>query len=116
MRVFVVGASGAIGSRLVPQLIDAGHEVIGTHASPARAQLVRSLGATPMLVDLLDPSAARQAVLGAEPEAIVHEATALSNAKWGRNFDATFAKTNELRSRGTDILLAAAHEAGVRRF
>src|SRR5438552_790938 len=104
MRVFVAGASGALGSRLVPQLIGAGHEVIGTHHSPGSAELLRSLGARPVLVDLLDTGEVRTAVLEAEPEAIVHEATALGNAKWGRNFDKTFAETNELRTKGTDTL------------
>src|SRR5438046_2401051 len=116
MRVFVAGASGALGSRLVPQLIDAGHDVIGTHNSPANAELLRTLGAKPVMLDLLDARAVRKAVLEAEPEAIVHEATALANAKWGRNFDKAFATTNELRTKGTDALLAAAREAGVRRF
>ena len=116
MRVFVAGASGALGSRLVPQLIDAGHDVIGTHHSPASTVLLRTLGAKPVLVDLLDASAVRKAVLENEPEAIVHQATALANAKWGRNLDKTFARTNALRTKGTDALLAAAREAGVRRF
>jgi nucleoside-diphosphate-sugar epimerase len=116
MRVFVAGASGAIGSRLVPQLIEAGHEVVGTHTSPDSGERVRALGAKPVRVDLLDAGAVREAVLEAEPDAIVHEATALANAKWGRNFDAAFAGTNELRTRGTDALLAAAREAGARRF
>jgi len=116
MRVFVAGASGAIGSRLVPQLIDAGHDVVGTHNSPASAELLRTLGAKPVMLDLLDAGAVRTAVLEAEPEAIVHQATALANAKWGRNFEKVFARTNELRTTGTDALLAAAREAGVRRF
>ena len=116
MRVFVTGASGAIGSRLVPQLIDAGHDVIGAHNSPDSAKLLRTLGAKPVLVDLLDASAVRKAVLDSEPEAIVHEATALADAKFGRNFDAEFSTTNQLRAKGTDALLAAAREAGVRRF
>jgi nucleoside-diphosphate-sugar epimerase len=116
MRVFVTGASGAIGSRLVPQLIDAGHDVVGTHNSPDSAKLLGRLGAKPVLVDLLDASAVRKAVLDSEPEAIVHEATALANAKFGRNFDAEFTATNELRTKGTDALLAAAREAGVRRL
>jgi nucleoside-diphosphate-sugar epimerase len=116
MRVFVTGASGAIGSRLVPQLIDAGHDVIGTHNSPDSGKLLGTLGAKPLLVDLLDASAVRKAVLDSEPEAIVHEATALANAKFGRNFDAEFSTTNQLRTKGTDALLAAAREAGVRRF
>ena len=116
MRVFVAGASGILGRRLVPQLIDAGHEVIGTHNSPASAEVLRSLGAKPVLLDLLDERAVREAVLESEPEAIVHEATALANAKFGRSLDKMFARTNALRTRGTDALLAAAWEAGVRRF
>jgi 2-alkyl-3-oxoalkanoate reductase len=116
MRIFVAGASGALGSRLVPQLIDAGHDVIGTHNSPASAELLRTLGAKPVMLDLLDAGAVRKAVLENEPEAIVHQATALANLKFGRNLDKAFARTNRLRTEGTDALLAAAHEAGVRRF
>src|SRR3954453_6142509 len=116
MRVFVAGASGALGSRLVPQLIDAGHDVTGTHKSPASAELLRALGARPVRVDLLDARAVRKAVLENEPEAIVNEVTALANAKWGRNFDKVFETTNQLRTKGTAALLAAGREAGVRRF
>src|ERR671919_2029387 len=116
MRTFVTGASGALGSRIVPQLIDAGHDVIGTHNSPASAELLRTLGAKPVMLDLLDAGAVRKAVLENEPEAIVHQATALANMKWSRNFDKVFARTNELRTKGTDTLVAAAREAGVRRF
>jgi nucleoside-diphosphate-sugar epimerase len=116
MRVFVAGASGAIGIRLVPQLIDAGHEVIGTHHSPSNAERLRGLGAKPVALDLLDPAAVRRAVLEAEPEAIVHQATALADIRFVRNFDRTFAQTNRLRTEGTDNLLAAAPEGGVGRF
>lgn len=116
MRVFVAGASGALGSRLVPQLSNAGHEVIGTHHSPSNAELLRGLGAKPVLLDLLDAPGVRKAVLDSEPEAIVHQATALANAKYSRSLDKTFVKTNQLRTKGTDALLAAAREAGVRRF
>ena len=116
MRVFVAGASGAIGTRLVPQLIDRGHEVVGTSTSPAGAQRVRGLGAKPVALDLLDAGAVRKAVLGAEPAGIIHEATALSNVGDLKHFDRTFRQTNRLRTEGTDNLLAAAREAGVRRF
>ena len=115
MRVFVAGASGILGRRLVPQMIDAGHEVIGTHHSPANAGVLRTLGAKPVMLDLLDASAVREAVLDNQPEAIVHEATALANAKFGRSLDKALAGTNALRTRGTDALLAAAWEAGVQR-
>src|SRR5918995_1194220 len=116
MRVFVAGASGAIGTRLVPQLIDRGHEVIGTSRSRGTAERVRSLGAEPIALDLLDARAVRKAVLETEPDAIVHEATALADIRLSRNFDRTFAQTNRLRTEGTDALLAAAREANVRRF
>jgi nucleoside-diphosphate-sugar epimerase len=116
MRVFVAGASGAIGTRLVSQLIDAGHEVIGSSTSAAGAERVRALGAKPVVLDLLDADAVREAVLASEPEAIVHEATALADIRFSRNFDRVFADTNRLRTEGTDALLAAANEAGVRRF
>jgi 2-alkyl-3-oxoalkanoate reductase len=116
MRVFVAGASGAIGTRLVPQLIDQGHEVIGTFWSPANAERVRALGAEPIALDLLDARAVRKAVLETEPEAIIHQATALADMKFSRNLDRSFAQTNRLRTEGTDALLAAGREAGVSRF
>jgi nucleoside-diphosphate-sugar epimerase len=116
MRIFVAGASGALGIRLVPRLIDAGHEVTGTHSRPTSAARLEQLGATPVRLDLRDRAAVREAVLAAKPDAIIHQATALADAKWGRNFDRTFAETNELRTKGTDALLAAAWEAGTRRF
>src|SRR6266498_1029151 len=116
MRVFVAGASGAIGTRLVPQLLDRGHEVIGTFKSPGNAERVRALGAEPIALDLLDPRAVRKAVLETEPDAIVHQATALADVRFSKNLDRSFAPTNRLRTQGTDALLAAAREAGVRRF
>jgi 2-alkyl-3-oxoalkanoate reductase len=116
MRVFVAGASGAIGTPLVHQLIDRGHEVIGTSRSPANAGRVRASGAEPIALDLLDPRAVRRAVLEARPDAIVHQATALANVRFSRNLDRSFAQTNRLRTEGTDALLAAAAEAGVRNF
>jgi 2-alkyl-3-oxoalkanoate reductase len=116
MRVFVAGASGVLGRRLVPQLVDAGHDVIGTHNSPGRSELLRSLGARPVLLDLLNPEAVRQAVVESGADAIVHEATALAGAKFGRSLDKSFAGTNELRTKGTDALIGAAWNAGVRRF
>ena len=116
MRVFVAGASGALGRHLVGQLIDAGHEVTGTYHAPASARVLEALGAEPVRLDLLDPAAVRAAVLAARPEAIVHQAPALTGARFGRNLDKTFTATNRLRTEGTDALLAAARTAGVRRF
>jgi nucleoside-diphosphate-sugar epimerase len=116
MRVFVAGASGAIGTRLVPQLVEGGHEVIGSSRSPEKAEQLRALGAEPVALDLLDPAAVRRVVLEAAPDAIAHQATALADLNFSRNFDRTFAQTNRLRTGGTDALLAAAREAGVERF
>jgi 2-alkyl-3-oxoalkanoate reductase len=116
MRVMVVGASGAIGTRLLPQLTGRGHEVIGTFRSPGRAERVRALGARPVALDLLDPGAAARAVLETQPEAIIHQATALASVRFSRSLDRSFAPTNRLRTEGTDALLAAARQAGVHRI
>ncbi|HUA28872.1 MAG TPA: NAD(P)-dependent oxidoreductase [Streptosporangiaceae bacterium] len=116
MRVLVVGASGAIGTRLIPQLIERGHEVTGTCRSPGNAVRLRELGAEPVVLDALDANAVANAVAAARPDAIVHQATALANAKFSRSLDRTFAPTNRLRTEGTDALLAAARAEGVRRF
>jgi nucleoside-diphosphate-sugar epimerase len=116
MKVLIVGASGAIGSRLVPQLIEHGHEVIGSCHSPENAERLRTLGAEPVVFDVLDVRAVRAAVARAEPDAIVHQATALAGRAFSKKLDKTFADTNRLRTEGTDNLLQAADEAGVRRF
>jgi 2-alkyl-3-oxoalkanoate reductase len=116
MRVLVVGASGAIGVRLVAQLAERGHEVTGTFRSPGHAGRVRAAGAEPVALDLLDAAAVRQAVGQLRPDAIIHQATALASMKFTRNLDRGFAATNRLRIEGTDALLAAAREYGVPRF
>jgi nucleoside-diphosphate-sugar epimerase len=116
MRVFVAGASGAIGKRLVPRLVEQGHEVVGAFRSPLNVEWVRAMGAEPVVFDLLDTEAVRKAVLNAKPEAIIHEATALNGKLDFKHPDRAFAQTNRLRTKGTDALLAAASEAGVRRF
>ena len=116
MRVFVAGASGAIGKRLVPQLVEGGHEVVGAFRNPEHVERVRALGAKPMVLDLLDAAAVSRAVLDSKPDGIIHEATALSGKFDFRHIDQTFAQTNRLRIQGTDNLLAAAREARVRRF
>ena len=116
MRVFVIGASGAIGSRLVPQLIERGHDVIGSARSPDKAERLRRLGAESVVLDALDARAVREAVAAARPDAIVHQATALTGLSDLKHFDRSFAQTNRLRTEGTDNLLAAARETGVRRF
>jgi nucleoside-diphosphate-sugar epimerase len=116
MRVFVTGATGAIGARLVPQLVERGHEVIGTSRSAGKGDRLRAQGADAVVLNVLDREAVREAVRAARPEAIVHQATALAGLTDFKHFDRSFAQTNRLRTEGTDALLAAAHEAGVRRF
>jgi 2-alkyl-3-oxoalkanoate reductase len=115
MRVFVTGATGAIGARLVPQLLERGHEVTGTSRSPEKAARLRAVGAEAVELDVLDPVAVREAVGAARPDAIVHQATALAGLSDFRHFDRSFALTNQLRTEGTDALLTAAAEAGVGR-
>ncbi|HEX3316649.1 MAG TPA: NAD(P)-dependent oxidoreductase [Solirubrobacteraceae bacterium] len=116
MKVFVAGATGALGRALVPQLVAAGHEVTGMTRSPAKAEAVRALGAQPAIADALDPDAVAEAVARAAPEVIVHELTALSGTLDMRHIDRAFATTNRLRIEGTDHLLAAGRAVGARRF
>lgn len=116
MRVLVAGATGAIGRHLVPKLVANGHEVVGITRSEAKADEVRALGARPAVADALDPEQVAAAVAASEPEAIVHQLTALSGDLDLRNLDRTFTATNRLRTEGTDHLLSAARAAGVRRF
>jgi nucleoside-diphosphate-sugar epimerase len=116
MKVLVAGAGGAMGRQLLPRLSAAGHRVIGLTRSPAKAERVRALGAEPAVADALDPEQVVRAVAEAEPEAIMHELTALSGALDMRDFDRDFELTNRLRTEATDHLLAAGRAVGVRRF
>ena len=117
MRVFLAGASGAIGRRLVPLLISTGHQVTGTTTTPTKIDQLTRLGADAVQLDLLDATATRRAVADAKPDVIVHQATALANlGKSSRNLGKAFAATNELRTVGTKNLLDAAWEVGVVRF
>ena len=116
MRVFVTGATGALGRHLVPGLVAAGHEVTATTRTPGKVAQVRAAGAEPAVLDGLDREAVIAAVRAAAPEVIVHQMTALAGGMRSlRNPDKVFAATNELRTRGTDNLLAAAERAGTRR-
>ncbi|WP_234040421.1 NAD-dependent epimerase/dehydratase family protein [Micromonospora coerulea] len=116
MKIFIAGASGAIGSQLVPQLVARGHEVVGTTRSAAKTGALRALGAEPVIVDALDPDSVADAVAKAEPEVIVHQLTALSGPPDFRHAKRMAAATNRLRTEGTDHLLAAARAVGVRKF
>jgi nucleoside-diphosphate-sugar epimerase len=117
MRVLVAGATGVVGRQLVPLLVSAGHEVVGTTRSERRMSAVAELGGTPLRLDVLDRAAVHRAVADARPDAIVHQATdlaALGNDF--RHFDKLFAGTNRLRTEGTGNLFAAGREAGVQRY
>jgi nucleoside-diphosphate-sugar epimerase len=115
MRVFVTGATGALGRHLVPGLVAADHQVTATTRTPGKVAQLRAAGAEPVILDGLDREAVIAAVQAAAPEVIVHQMTALAGMRSLRNPDKGFAATNELRTRGTDNLLAAAAAAGTRR-
>ena len=112
MNIFIAGATGAVGRALIPQLIEHGHTVTGTTRSPDKADALRALGATPVVVDGLDREAVMNAIKAVEPEAVVHQMTALAGLSDPRKFEQSFAMTNRLRTEGTDNLLAAAAEVG----
>jgi nucleoside-diphosphate-sugar epimerase len=116
MRIFVAGATGAIGKRLIPLMVSSGHQVFGMTRSAGKAGMLRAAGAEPVIADALDAEAVRNAVVTARPTVVVHEMTALSKMNDLRHFDTGLAETNRLRTEGTRNLLRAAHEAGVERF
>ena len=116
MKVFVAGASGAVGAPLVAELVTAGHEVVAMTKTASRQDGLRALGARPVVADALDPDAVARVVGEAEPEVIVHQLTALSGATDMRHLDRFFAVTNRLRTEATDHLLAAGRAVGARRF
>jgi 2-alkyl-3-oxoalkanoate reductase len=115
MRIFVAGATGAVGRRLVPRLLERGHSVVGTTRTAEKARALEALGAEAVVVDGLDAAGIGEAVARAEPDAIVHQMTALAGKPDMRRFDSWFARTNALRTRGTENLLAAAQATGVKR-
>lgn len=116
MRVFVAGATGAIGKRLVPKLRDAGHQVVGLTRSAEKASALRSAGALPVVADAFDRPAILRLVKEAKPDVVIHQLTGLAGITNYRNFDRVFAGTNRLRTEGLDILLEAARGAGAQRF
>ena len=116
MRVFVAGATGAIGKRLVPGLVARGHDVTAITRRSENRERLRAAGATPMVVDPMDAAQVGEAVARAQPDAIVHQLTALSGKADLRHFDRWFATTNELRTKAIENLLSAAQAAGTSRF
>jgi nucleoside-diphosphate-sugar epimerase len=115
MRVFVAGATGAIGKQLVPRLVAAGHEVHGMTRSESKRAMLHELGAVPVVADALDPDQVADAVARAKPDVIVHQLTAIGAVDM-RHFERSFAETSRLRTEGTDYLLSAGQAVGVRRF
>ena len=120
MRVFVAGGTGVMGRRLVPQLVARGHQVTATSTSAAKLGLLAQLGAAGVVMDGLDAVSVKEAVAAAQPDAIVHQMTAISVAHAGRpdlkHPDRWFATSNRLRTVGTDHLLSAAEATGVSHF
>ncbi len=116
MRVFVAGATGAIGRQLVPRLVAEGHEVHGMTRSGAKRAMLSELGAVPVVADALDPDQVAEAVATARPDVIVHQLTAIPEALDMRHAERAFELTNRLRTDGTDHLLSAGQAVGVRRF
>jgi nucleoside-diphosphate-sugar epimerase len=116
MRVFLAGATGAIGRRLVPMLIGAGHQVTGTTRSAEKADLLRAAGAEPVVIDALDREAVEAAVREAQPEAVIHQLTALPQRIDPRKIERDFVLNDRLRSEGTRLLVDAAKAAGARRI
>src|SRR6266487_2420616 len=116
MKVFVAGATGAIGERLVPQLVASGYEVVAMTRSPKNIEPLRAAGTQLVVADALDRSAVMQALSQAKPEVVIDQLTALTGVKNYKKFDDEFALTNRLRTEGTDYLLEAAQAAGARRF
>jgi len=116
MRILVAGATGIIGRRLVPLLVQAGHEVIGITRTLAKSQGLRLMGAEAEVLDVLDANAVMAALRKANPDVVVHELTAIPERLNVRQFDREFELTNRLRTQGTDNLIVAAQAAGTSRF
>jgi nucleoside-diphosphate-sugar epimerase len=116
MKIFVAGATGALGKQLIPRLVGNGHDVVAMTRTAHKQDAIRELGAVPVVADALSADEVARAVAEAEPEVIVHELTALPAALDVRHFDREFELTNRLRTEGTDHLLSAGRAIGIRRF
>jgi nucleoside-diphosphate-sugar epimerase len=115
MKVFVAGATGAIGRELVPRLVEAGHEVHGMTRKEGNRAILEEMGAVPVVADALDAAQVAAAVAHAAPDVIVHQLTAIGEVNM-RHMERSFAMTNRLRTEGTDHLLSAGQAVGVKRF
>ena len=116
MKVFVAGAGGAVGKRLIPLLVASDYDVVAMTRSPEKVDFLKEAGAEPVVADGLDRTAVMEAVTRAEPEVIMHQMSGLTGIKSFKKFDNEFALTNRLRTEGTNHLLEAARAAGARRL
>jgi 2-alkyl-3-oxoalkanoate reductase len=116
MRIFLAGATGVIGRRLIPLLIAEGHEVTGMTRSPEKVEELRATGAQPVVADALDGAAVRAAVRDAQPDAVIHQLTALPQRIDPRKIERDFAMNDRLRSEGTRHLIDAAQAVGAGRI
>lgn len=116
MRVFIAGAAGVIGRKLVPLLLTAGHAVTGTTRSPAKAETLRAAGATGVVVDVFDAAALREAVRAARPDVVVHQLTDLPRNLPPDRLAEGLARNARIRTEGTRNLVEAARLAGARRL
>jgi uncharacterized protein YbjT (DUF2867 family) len=98
VKVFVAGATGALGRQLVPMLVKDGHDVVGMTRTASKRELLEGMGARPVVADALDPEAVGRAVSQAEPEVIVHQLTAIPASMSMRRIERDFAATNRLRN------------------
>ncbi|HEY3208473.1 MAG TPA: NAD(P)-dependent oxidoreductase [Actinomycetota bacterium] len=115
MNVFVAGATGAIGRRLLPLLLQGGHEVTGMTRSPERARTIEEAGARAVVCDALDAQGVKAAVAAATPDAVIHQLTSIPPALDPRRYDQQMATNDFLRTEGTRNLVEAAKAVGVRR-
>ena len=115
-RIFLAGAGGAVGRRLMPLLRDAGHQVFGTTRDPAKAEMLARLGAEPVVVDVFDAAALTRAVAAARPEVVIHQLTDLPPGLDPARMAEAGPRNARIRSEGTRNLVAAAREAGARRL
>jgi nucleoside-diphosphate-sugar epimerase len=116
VRIFLAGASGAIGRRLTPLLLAAGHEVTGTTRSTDKAEQLKAHGVEPVVVDVFDAGALRAAVIAARPEIVIHQLTDLPQVIDPASFPDVLARNCRLRIEGTANLVVAARAAGARRL
>jgi 2-alkyl-3-oxoalkanoate reductase len=116
MRIFLAGATGVIGRRLVPMLLADGHEVTGMTRSPTKVDTLRAAGARPVVADAFDAPAVTRALVEAQPDVVINQLTAIPPRLDPRKIARDFALTDRLRTEGTRILIDAAHAAGARRM